>query len=204
MNGTNYCMMDLSTDDRVQAKCCWTADSTKQSYKSIRYKIAFENVLLCCFPACADGRRGLFLLLLFFCCLFCFLLLFFVCLFVCVLLFFVVFFWERVGGGGGLFPESWPSHRQRPLLASIALSIFIPSQSSYPLCVWKCVFVCLPACVNGRWGTSCSNRCGHCTGSVCDKQDGRCTCQTGWAPPTCTGMYWLLIYGKHTVFFFFY
>ncbi|XP_041372414.1 uncharacterized protein LOC121385427 [Gigantopelta aegis] len=41
-------------------------------------------------------------------------------------------------------------------------------------------------CVDGLWGQACSNHCGNCKESFCDKQTGSCQCQTGWAPPYCT------------------
>ncbi|XP_041373198.1 scavenger receptor class F member 1-like [Gigantopelta aegis] len=41
-------------------------------------------------------------------------------------------------------------------------------------------------CVEGFWGQSCSNKCGNCKGSKCEKDTGKCTCKSGWAPPKCT------------------
>ncbi|XP_041372623.1 scavenger receptor class F member 1-like [Gigantopelta aegis] len=41
-------------------------------------------------------------------------------------------------------------------------------------------------CVPGLWDHSCSQVCGRCEGSTCDKATGSCLCKTGWAPPKCT------------------
>ncbi|XP_041363458.1 uncharacterized protein LOC121378800 [Gigantopelta aegis] len=66
----------------------------------------------------------------------------------------------------------------------------VPRQEYLTLCEVQ-IFVC----ADGYWGQSCSNICGNCRiGTSCNKQDGSCTCQIGWAPPKCTCTYLLSLH----------
>ena len=62
-------------------------------------------------------------------------------------------------------------------------------------------FISFSACIGSHWGQGCTIPCGHCNTSFCDKRDGMCECQTGWAAPNCTGLMRLVDFRYHPLAF---
>ena len=78
-------------------------------------------------------------------------------------------------------PYIWCAHLQseNPLIKCEALTLDVI------VSVFYSCSVTIPDCPDGEWGVDCSERCSDDCADTCDKEDGRCACNTGYEGVKC-------------------